>query len=439
MTAYVIVGGGVAGIACIEAIRSLDRDGEITLVGDDPNGYYSRPGLAYFLTGELPEKMLFPFSADDYQRLNIRWYKGRATNVNTARRQVILDGKYSLGYDRLLLALGAQAAPIKTPGDTLEGVVKLDHLDDARDMIRKARRARTAVVMGGGITALELAEGLSAQRTTVHYLLRGDRYWQNVLDEKESRIVERRLRDEGVTLHFHTQVSEILGRNGKVTGVRFEDGRELRCDLVAYAVGIRPRAELAREAGLAVERGILVNEYLQTSCDGVYAAGDVAQVFDPLSGKSVLDSLWQPARLQGQAAGLNMAGQATPYIKRIAFNVTRLAGLVTTIIGAIGKGSDSDLAGIARGDSETWRSLADSFLAEESEDVNRLRLAIGENTILGAIIMGDQTLSRPLQKMVLQQVDITPVRERLVQPDAALANLLIEYYAQVKGAYASSQ
>src|SRR3990172_5343238 len=179
--------------------------------------------------------------------------------------------------------------------------------------------------------------------------------WNNVLDETESRIVEHRLKEEGVKIHYHSELAEILDRRGRVSAVRTQDGRYIECELVAIAIGIRPRKEMAEASGLDTDRGILVNEYLQTSQPDIFAAGDVAQVFDPLTGKSVLDSLWGPARDQGRIAGSNMVAKTAVYLKPIAFNVTRLAGLTTTIIGAVGGGRDEDLVGIARGDSEIWR------------------------------------------------------------------------------------
>jgi NAD(P)H-nitrite reductase large subunit len=351
------------------------------------------------------------------------------TEILREARTVELDGQPAISYERLLLAVGAQAIPLEVPGANLDGVLKLDHMADAKRILALARRGKTAVVIGGGITALELAEGLLARGVKVHYLLRGDRYWGSVLDEQESRIVERRLREEGVILHHHAEVIEVTGKNVRVSGVRLLNGQFLRCDLIAYAIGIRPRLDLARQAGLAVDRGILVNEYLQTNDPEIFAAGDVAQAYDPLSGRSILDSLWTPARQQGQVAGLNMAGKKTAYLKAPPFNVTRLAGLTTTIIGAVGRGRDDDLVGIARGDSETWRQLPDSIVAQTGFDVNRLRLLVGKKKILGAIVMGDQTLSYPLEKIISENVDISPIRERLLMPDAKVADIVADFWS----------
>jgi NAD(P)H-nitrite reductase large subunit len=292
-------------------------------------------------------------------------------------------------------------------------------------------------VVGGGITALELVEGLLSRGVKVHYLLRGDRYWSNVLDKQESSIIEHRLHKEGVNIHHHAEAVELLEKHGRVQSVRLLDGRILRCDILAYAIGIRPRVRLAREAGLAIDRGILANEYLQTNNPDIYVAGDVAQVYDPLSKRSIIDSLWGPAREQGYTAGLNMAGQKKAYVKVVPFNVTRLAGLTTTIIGTVGRGHDEDLIGIARGDSETWRALPDAIVAQTGFEVNRLRLLVGENTLLGAIIMGDQKLSFPLEKIISSHADITPIREKLLESNAPIADIIADYWTAWRTEYAS--
>jgi NAD(P)H-nitrite reductase large subunit len=361
--------------------------------------------------------------------LNFRYVKGRVKDIQRGGRVLVLDGGASLSYDRLLIAVGAQALPLEVPGATLDGVLKLDHLEDAKRILKHTRRGRAAVVVGGGITALELVEGLVARGMKVHYLLRGDRYWGNVLDEQESRIVEHRLREEGVNLHYHADVVEVIGRKDRVGGVRLKDGKSLRCDLVAYAIGIRPRLGLAKQAGLAVDRGILVNEFLQTNDPHIFAAGDVAQAYDPATGRSMLDSLWGPARQQGYTAGLNMAGRKTAYVKSAPFNVTRLAGITTTIIGTVGHGRDDDLVGIARGDSETWRHLPEAIVAQSGFEVNRLRLLVGERKLLGAVVMGDQKLSFPLEKIIAGNVDISPIRDNLLAPRAQVAEVIAEFWA----------
>lgn len=432
-TRYVIIGMGVAGISAVEGIRRLDETGEITVVGDDPHGFYSRPGLAYLLTGEVEAEHLFPYPPAELKELNARFLRERVTAILPDERRLALASGASLPYDRLLVAIGARAVRLTLPGSDLAGVVKLDDFDDAREIVAKGKKTREAVVVGGGITALELAEGLAARRVKVHYLLRGDRYWGAVLDEAESRLVEHRLLDEGIVLHYHSEVSEILGKDGRVAGVRLADGQTLRCQMLAYAIGIAPRLDLAQAAGVAVERGILTDEFLETNVPGIFAAGDAAQVRDPVTGRRVLDSLWNPARQQGLAAGKNMAGARIPYVKEIPFNVTRLAGLTTTIIGMVGGGRDPDVVGIVRGESESWHQPAEAAISLSSQEFNRVRLMVGNDRILGAIVMGDQGLSRALEGLIRGRVDITSIRERLLEPGAPLGAILTRFYAALAG------
>jgi NADPH-dependent 2,4-dienoyl-CoA reductase/sulfur reductase-like enzyme len=430
MRRYVMIGSGVAAISAAEAIRQQFPSADILLIGDEKYGYYSRPGLAYYLTGEIDEEQLYPLGLQDFQRLNLQPLHARVTRIYPGEHQVQLHDGTLIPYDCLLIATGARAARIPVSGGELEGVLKLDNLNDARRILRNARRARSAVVVGGGITALEIVEGLRARGVKTHYFLRRDRYWSNVLDEVESRIVEQRLREEGVQIHYHTELAEIIGKNGRVNGVRTVDGRSMKCEIVAVAIGIRPRKELAEKAGLKTDRGILVNECLQTSEEDIFAAGDVAQVYDPFTGKYVLDSLWGPARDQGHVAGLNMAGNKITYRKAMAFNVTRLAGLTTTIVGTVGHGVDDDLVGIARGDSEIWRQLPDAITAQDNFEVNRLRLLVGRKTLIGGLLMGDQTLSRAVHHLVNEQVDITPIRDQLLKPNAPVADLIASFWIE---------
>jgi nitrite reductase (NADH) large subunit len=425
---YIIIGAGVAGYAAIEAIRAVDQAGEVILVSDDPHGYYSRPGLAYYLTGELHDKTLYPRTQEDYKKLKFTFLKGRVTRILRSEHALEMDGKPRLTYNKLLIAAGARAIPLEVPGIKLEGVVKLDHMADAMHILKLAKSGKTAVVVGGGITALELTEGLLTRGVKVHYLLRGDRYWSNVLDTGESKMVEGRLRAEGVELHHHAELKEIIGKRNRVSGIRLKDGHTINCDILAYAIGIRPCLELVQNIGLKLDRGVLVDEHLQTNDPDIFAAGDVAQVFDPLSGRAMLDSLWNPARDQGQVAGMNMAGRKMVYLKSPPFNVTRLAGLTTTLIGTVGHGEDENMIGIARGDSETWRDLPDAIEAQNGFDVNHMRLVIGKKTLIGAIVMGDQKLSWPLQKMIAGGADISSIREKLMVPDARIADLVADFW-----------
>ncbi|MFM8271367.1 MAG: NAD(P)/FAD-dependent oxidoreductase [Gemmata sp.] len=429
---YVLVGSGIAAVAAAEAIRERDPSGRITMVSLEPHPFYSRPGLAYLLRGDIPEKQLAVRSPDDVKALKLNRAHATATDVRPAEHELVLSNGTALRYDRLLLATGALAVPPPFPGGDLTGVVKLDSLDDTNHIL--GLRGRAAVVVGGGITALELVEGLHARGVHVHYFLRGTRYMADVLDETESGIVLGRLRAEGVEVHLNTQIKEVTGTRGRVSRVVTQDGKGLACDVVGVAIGVRPRVELAKKAGLKVARGVLVNEYLQSSSAEVFAAGDAAEVLDPASGKTTLDVLWPTAVTQGRIAGANMTGAGVAYTKSVPFNVTQMTGLKVTIIGAVGGGTNEDLVAITRGESEAWRILPKSWVVSDRDDVNRVRLVVGERAIAGARVMGDQTWSRPLQKLILGRADVSTIREELSGPDA-LARLARFYrrWEQARG------
>jgi len=431
MTRYVILGAGAAGMSAAETIRQNDRQGEIVCVTAESAGYYSRPGLAYFLTKELGEKSLYPFTKNDFEKRRFILYNNAAVHIDTEMKEVVFKDRKRMRYDRLLVALGAQAVHPDVPGVGLEGVVYLDSMEQTKHMIKKARWSKTAVVVGGGITALEMVEGLHARGVHVHFFLRGRTYWGRVLDLIESKIILERLNSEGVSIHFNTELDQIVGKRGKVHSVVTRDGRNLKTSLVGFAIGVRPRIRLAELSGLEVNRGVKVNEFMETSVSEVFAAGDVAEVYDPEAGKYVVDSLWHIARSQGIVAGLNMVGQKQPYVRRSPLNVTRLAGITTTIIGRLGSGSqDDDEMSIVRGESETWQQMPDAVVCQNNFEVNRLRLMLGENRIVGAILMGDQSLSQALEELVAHEVDISPVRDQLVNSRDNLGPIVMRFWDQ---------
>ncbi len=427
---YLIIGTGPAAIAAAESIQNEDTSGQVTLIGEEAYGFYSRPGLAYYINQEIRGRNLLLEHGRQLWRI-----RGTVTSIDRPGHQVALADRSSYTYDRLLIATGCQATKLLVPGADLSGVFKLDDMDDARRIIKLASRNKTAVVTGGGITALEIVEAMVSHGVKTHYVFRGSRYWHNVLDEVESAAVETRLKNQGVRLYPSSQVAQILGKRGKVSGAETEKGLCISCQIVGVAIGVQPRLELAISAGLKTDKGIITDEYLQTSAADIYAAGDVAQVFDPISGKYTLETLWSKALAQGRTAGRNMAGTHTPYTKGVPFNVTRLAGLTTTIIGAVGTGNDGQVFSISRGESETWRYPPNVIAVQRDFEFNRTRIMLGAKNILGAVVMGDQTLSRPLQQLITQKVDITPIRAQLIASQALVADIIVEFWSAWSGSH----
>jgi len=430
VSTHLIVGGGIAGLSAAEAIRRLDPGAEIVMVSAEANGFYSRPGLAYLLSGALPEKQLAIRDKRQVKDLALDLRHDEVVGLDPGAHVATLARGGPLRYDRALVATGSVALLPGFPGEDLDGVVRLDGLDDARAILARARKARVAVVVGGGPTALELAEGLRARGLEVHYLMRGPRYWASVLDPVESQAIADALEHEGVVVHPRTRVARAVGdAGGRVVKIETEAGDELACDLVAVAVGVTPRMGLARAAGLAVDRGVLVDEYLRTSAPDVFAAGDVAQIRDPQTGASFLDVLWSSALRSGRAAGRAMAGTWKPYRRPASLNVTRLGGVIVTVIGTVGQpdgaGADGDLLTIARGDSEAWRARPKAWTIEHRRDASRVRIVVDATCVVGAVVMGDPAASRGLCRLIERRIDVSAMRPALQhEPDAALGALI---------------
>lgn len=434
MRRYVMVGSGIAALSAAEAIRETDPRARITLVSQEPHPFYSRPGLAYFLTGEVPEHRLAIRRPDELKDLRLERIDGSATYVHAAEHRLMLDDGRSLTYDQLLLAPGAASIAPDFEGASFDGVVRLDGLDDARRIRQLARHGATAVVIGGGITALELVEAFATHGARTHYLMRSDRYWPRVLDSPEARIIEAGLESQGVMLHYRSEVARAIGRKGRIEAIETTSGERIACSVLAVAVGVRPRTDLARDSGILVGRGIVTDEFMRTSAPDVYAAGDAAEIRVSGGGPALLDTLWASAAAQGRAAGATMAGSPARYRPEIALNVTRVAGIMTTLIGAVegGGADDDDLVTITRGQSERWRATPDGWSIRSDQGSNRVRVILAPGRIVGAVVMGDQTLSRPLVRMVREQVDAAPLCAALrAHPDALLP--LVQQFARSPG------
>ena len=433
MAHFLVVGMGAAGFSAAETIRKHQPSASITAITDDPHGYYSRPGLAYVLSEEVPRQQIFPVDRSRWAELGIEQVMGQAVRLQPQAKTVLLENGRHIQYDALLLATGAKAVTPDLPGIELEGTIVLDSMEDTRHILRLARRAREAVVIGGGITALEIVEGLRAQKVQVHYLMRGDRFWRSVLDEGESRLVEERLVHEGVRIHYNAEVARILGKRDwrgrrRVTGVETKDGKVLPCQMVGVAIGVRPRLELVAGTEIDTDRGILVDERLETSVPGIYAAGDVAQVCDPITGRAQLDVLWPVAVAQGRVAGANMAGVPMLYERGVPMNTTRLAGLLVSLVGAVSSRGepDADLVTISRGDSEVWRGIPNVIVVHDQHEVNRQRLVLQENHLVGAVLIGDATPLSIVRHLIRERVDIRPYLPALQAPHAHLSEILKE-------------
>lgn len=443
---YVIVGNGAAGVTAAETIRQQDPLGEIIIVSAEPYPMYSRPGLAYLLVNEISQQQVFARQPEWYQQMRITLLFGKAEQLDVDRQQVVLGDGRILPYDRLLIATGARAVPPPYPNANLKGVVYLDTLDGTMSLMKQARRRRRAVVVGGGITALEMCEGLSRNGVDTHYFLRRDRLWSKVFNDTEAGLLEKRMREHHVNIHYNTEAVEILGdRKGRVRAVRLESGGEFTCDLVGVAIGVKPQIDLVKDTPIETDKAILVNEFLQSSQHNVYAAGDCAQVYDRWTGQHTLDILWPSAVAEGHAAALNMCGQQLPYEKGSPFNACLLFGLHITTMGQINPRRDDSenepevLQYLSRGSSEVWYTYPRHYGSAWSEDgENTLRLVLDGDYLVGALVLGEQSTADPLRHIIENRINFREIHPDLPTGGLALKRSLQRFWASLNRNQAES-
>lgn len=434
MRRYVLIGSGIASLAAAEAIRACDPGASLVVVSREPHPFYSRPGLAYYLEGALPEAQLHLRTRAEIAALDLDRIADTVVRVDPESHTVRLAGGEVLRWDRLLLAPGAASIVPTFVPRLARGIHLLDGLDGARGLVARHRGFFTrprAVVVGGGSTALEIVEGLHAREVETHYLLRGERYWSRVLDPAESALVEAHLERQGVVMRRGTEITGVRLDRDRIAGVRTGAGDELACTSLAVAVGVRPRTELAKAAGLEVGRGIGTTRDMATSTDGIFAAGDAAEVTDPETGRPSLDTLWRSALTQGRVAGENMAGGSAVWQPGPALNVTRLAGITTAVIGRVGGGPpDPDLQTLTRGQSERWDRLPGSHPFARSNGSDRIRVLLDAERVTGAVVMGDQEPARVLERAIRERTPLDAVRGHLRSHPEHGVTLLLEHLAR---------
>jgi nitrite reductase [NAD(P)H] large subunit len=364
----VLVGNGMAGVRTLEELLKLAPDRyDITVFGSEPYGNYNRIMLSPVLAGEKTIADIMLNDEQWYADNGITLHKGKTvTSINRAQHRVIAADGTTATYDRLLLATGSNPFIIPVPGNDKTGVIAFRDINDVDTMLAFARDYRKAVVIGGGLLGLEAANGLMKQGmdvTVVHLL---DALMERQLDKSAAGLLKRSLERRGMTFLMEAQTSEILG-NGRVRGVRFRDGSEIEADLVVMGVGIVPNIDLAKRAGLYCERGIVVNDVMQTYDPRIFAVGECAQH------RGIAYGLVAPLFEQGKVAANQLAGLGYAYYKgSLTSTKLKVTGIDLFSAGEYNESGDDEVLVLQDAAAGTYK-----------------KLVIRDNRIRGAVLYGD--------------------------------------------------
>lgn len=328
---YVIIGNSYAAFGAIEAIRPVDGDGVITVISDEVHHCYARPLITFWLGGSVTTENMYYRDADYYRRHNILPLLGsKAESIDADAREVVLAGGDRIPYDKLLIATGGTpfVPAVNGLSANTRNVHTFTRWDDAMALRKLSRPGRHAVVVGGGLIGLKAAEGLNDAGVSTTIVELGERVLSLALDEISGNIASRRLNDNGITTITGTTVDTVIVNDrDEVTEVLLQDGHRLPCDILVIAIGVRPSVELAKTAGIDIDRGIVTDATMGTSIPGIYAAGDVAQNINLLSGNKEIIAIVPVAYDQGRVAGRNMAGVRSEYKGAISMNSVEIYGL----------------------------------------------------------------------------------------------------------------
>jgi nitrite reductase (NADH) large subunit len=341
---YVLIGNSAATLAATDWIRKYDRQGSIIVVNREMGPAYSRVALPYYVAGEMTLDALLIRQPADYDKLGVQRVEGATVaSIDAGSEEIVLADGRRVRYHKLLIATGSVC--VTPPIHGLDSITPhyLWTLDDAKAMKAAAAKARSAVVIGGGFIGMLAAEALRKLGIRLTIVEMTPQLLPQLLDPEGGKVFGRAVQDEGVTLRLGTRV-EAVAKDGGQVEVTLAGGETIVTDMVAVAAGVRPNLACVQNGPCAVNRGILVDDRLQTDCAGIYAAGDVAEAKDFLSDDRIIHAIWPTAVDQGRVAGAAMAGAMVKYPGSLGMNVVELFKITLAQLGRF-KEAPADVVG----------------------------------------------------------------------------------------------
>ncbi len=305
----VILGNGISGVTCARFLRKLS-DHDITLVSDESDEFFSRTALMYIYMGHMRLRDTMPYEPWFWEKNRIQRVRARIQQVDFQAKKLISTTGETLSYDKLVIALGSQSNKFGWPGQDLDGVHGLYHLQDLEAMERHsaALEGGRAVIVGGGLIGIEMAEMFHSRKIPVTFLVRESAFWNNILPPEESDMVSRHIREHHIDLQLGTELKEIMADEAgkKCVATLTSSGQTIPCGFVGLTVGVSPNIGFLKNTELETNRGILVNEYLQTNFPDVFAIGDCVELRQPLPDRRAIEAVWYIGRMMGETAAYNL-------------------------------------------------------------------------------------------------------------------------------------
>lgn len=315
MAHVVIIGNGISGVTAARHIRKRDSDTKITIVSAETDYFYSRTALMYVYMGHMRFKDTQPYEPYFWKKNRIDLKRGFVNSVDYSSKMLQFEGGESMNYDSLILAVGSKPNKFGWPGQDLPGVQGLYSHQDLELLEENSKNAKRAVIVGGGLIGIELAEMLLSRGIKVTFLVREKRFWGNVLPKEDGELIARHIFEHHVDLRFESELEEIIsGPDGRASKIKLKgSGEEIDCQIIGLTAGVSPNVEFLKGFDLDLDRGILVNRFLETNCDNVYAIGDCAQFIEPTPGRRALEQVWYTGRMMGETVAKTITGNKTKY------------------------------------------------------------------------------------------------------------------------------
>lgn len=335
MQHIVILGNGIAGITAARHIRKLS-DHKITVISGETEHFYSRTAIMYIYMGHMKYEHTKPFEDWFWTKNRIELHKGWVTSIDFDQKQVLLDGYGPIGYDKLIIATGSQSNKFGWPGQDLKGVQGLYGIPDLELMEQNTKNVERAVILGGGLIGVEMAEMLHSRHIPVTYLIREKHFWGNVLPEEEASLIDRHLASHGIDLHTEVELDSLVDDGtGHVKAAKLKSEEIIPCQFVGLTVGVSPNIQLVKNTALETDRGILVDDHLQTNIADVYAIGDCAQVRHPMPHRKAIEAVWYVGRMMGETVAHTITGKPTAYRPGVWFNSAKFFDIEYQTYGAV--------------------------------------------------------------------------------------------------------